>query len=290
MASQDRSSELLLEHVVSEGSFGKIFRARYKATGAIVAVKVVTESDEVKNEIHYLAKCNSSFIIGYFGSFLCGTNMWVVTDYCGGGFVSDIIKDVARAKSDYSMPEGCIQAVCAGVLLGLEYLHGADICHRDINCSNILLSNAGFVKLTGFRVSAELDEDPTKKLTSVVGSHYWMAPEVIKEVPYDGKADIWSLGITTIEMAESAPPHSTLDPMEAVFLIPSKPSPTLADPDRWGPKIVEFIDCCCKKDPSQRSDSKSLTSHPFVQNEVALGRMGHPLFPWRIMRTQLESW
>mmetsp|Transcript_24429 Transcript_24429/g.52679 ORF Transcript_24429/g.52679 Transcript_24429/m.52679 type:complete len:125 (+) Transcript_24429:159-533(+) len=111
---QDRPSELEFEHLVSEGSFGKIFRARYKATSAIVAVKVVTESDEIRSEIHMLSKCCSPFIVGYFGSFTCDREMWVVTDYCGGGFVSDLIQ---RNGSTLSMPEECIRAVCAGIVL-----------------------------------------------------------------------------------------------------------------------------------------------------------------------------
>lgn len=278
----DRPSELELEHVVSEGSFGRIFRARYKATSAIVAVKVVLDSDEVRNEIRMLSKCCSPLIVGYFGSFACGQEMWVVTDYCGGGFVSDLIQSNGGT---FSMPVECIRAVCAGIALGLEYLHGVNICHRDIRCSNILLSNAGYVKLTGFGFSDTLDE-VDKKRKSVVGSSYWMPPEVIKEAYYDGKADVWSLGITTIEMAEGTPPHSSLDPLSATLAIPSKPAPTLVDPDNWGPEMVEFIDWCCKMDPTKRSDLKSLTSHRFIQQEVSRGRLGSPLFPWHLIRNE----
>ena len=136
----DRSSELELEHVVSQGSFGKIYRGRYKATSCMVAAKVVPESAEVRNEIFFLSKCSSSFTVGYFGSFLSGSERWVITDYCHGGLVSDL---VTKFGSNGSFPEPCIRAVCAGVLAGLDFLHSIDVCHRDIRCRSVLLTNAG---------------------------------------------------------------------------------------------------------------------------------------------------
>ena len=175
------------------------------------------------------------------------------------------------------MPEECIRAACAGIVLGLEYLHKKEICHRDIKCGNVLLTNDGHVKLADFGVSAELTNTINKRKT-VVGSPFWIAPEVIKEAHYDGRADVWSLGITAIEMAEGAPPHSNLNPLRAIFLIPSKPAPTLADPDNWSPEMLDFIRCCCKKDPSERSDSALLTAHPFVRQEVIALRKMHAGF------------
>eukprot|EP00581_Thalassiosira_minuscula_P018230 CAMPEP_0183718724 /NCGR_PEP_ID=MMETSP0737-20130205/11902_1 /TAXON_ID=385413 /ORGANISM="Thalassiosira miniscula, Strain CCMP1093" /LENGTH=276 /DNA_ID=CAMNT_0025948335 /DNA_START=274 /DNA_END=1107 /DNA_ORIENTATION=- len=262
----DRSSELVLERVVSEGSFGRIFRARYKATSSIVAVKLTpADSDEVKNEIYFLSKINSPYTVGYFGSFVCGSDMWVITDYCGGGFVSDYLKETTN--SDYIMPEDCIQAVCAGVVSALKYLHSVNICQRNIRCSSVLLTNKGYVKLTGFRFSAELDE-VTRKCKSIVGSSPWMAPEVRNGEDYDEKADVFSLGMTIIELAEGEPPCSTVKPLQAIRRI--VPSENMSD----------FIDCCCKKDPSERGESKSLTSHPFVQDGVARDWNGLPLFPW----------
>lgn len=132
-------------------------------------------------------------------------------------------------------------------------------------------------QLADFGVSAELTNTINKRKT-VVGSPFWIAPEVIKEAHYDGRADVWSLGITAIEMAEGAPPHSNLNPLRAIFLIPSKPAPTLADPDNWSPEMLDFIRCCCKKDPSERSDSALLTSHPFVRQEVIALRKMHEGF------------
>ena len=141
-------------------------------------------------------------------------------------------------------------------------------------------TNDGHVKLADFGVSAELTNTLNKRKT-VVGSPFWMAPEVIRESHYDGRADVWSLGITVIEMAEGAPPHSNLNPLRAIFVIPTKPAPTLADPDNWSPEMLDFVRCCCQKDPNQRHDSALLSSHPFVKQEVIqlrklhAGNVGH---------------
>lgn len=224
-------------------------------------------------EIDILSKCNSPFIVGYFECFVTppkkkmeNGEMWIVMELCDGGSISDLI-EAAGGRGSFAMPEEAIRAACAGCVLGLEYLHKKEICHRDIKCGNVLLTNDGHVKLADFGVSAELTNTINKRKT-VVGSPFWIAPEVIKEAHYDGRADVWSLGITTIEMAEGAPPHSNLNPLRAIFLIPSKPAPTLADPDQWSPDMLDFIRCCCKKDPSERSDSALLTTHPFVRTEV----------------------
>lgn len=138
----------------------------------------------------------------------------------------------------------------------------------------MLLTEDAHVKLADFGVSAELTNTINKRKT-VVGSPFWMAPEVIRESHYDGRADVWSLGITVIEMAEGAPPHSNLNPLRAIFVIPNKPAPTLADPDNWSPEMLDFVRCCCQKDPNQRHDSALLSSHPFVKQEVLALRSIH---------------
>ena len=183
--------------------------------------------------------------------------------------------DLIEASAGYQLPEDCIRAACASIVLGLEYLHGvANVCHRDIKCGNVLLTDDGHIKLADFGVSAELTNTMNKRKT-VVGSPYWMAPEVIRESHYDGRADVWSLGITAIEMAEGAPPHANLHPLRAIFVIPTKPAPTLADPDNWSPEMLDFVRCCCQKDPNQRHDSALLSSHPFVKQEVIALRAMH---------------
>lgn len=280
----DRSWELEISNLLGEGSFGAVYKAVHKPTGAIVAVKVIgnssgsaSEQESIKGEIDILSRCDSSFIVGYCECFIKPPannkpgEMWIVMEYCEGGSMSDLLE----ANAGYLLPEDCIRAVCASIVLGLEYLHGvANVCHRDIKCGNVLLTSDGHVKLADFGVSAELTNTLNKRKT-VVGSPYWMAPEVIRESHYDGRADVWSLGITTIEMAEGAPPHANLHPLRAIFVIPTKPAPTLADPDNWSPEMLDFVRCCCQKEPSQRHDSALLSSHPFVKQEVIALRAMH---------------
>jgi serine/threonine protein kinase len=272
---------------LGEGSFGTVFRAKYKPTSLIVALKVIpnandSETDKMMSEIDILARCDSPFIVDYIGCFVTppgkkagGSNgiaidpecLCIIMEYCDRGSILDFIENAGGMHS-YAEGEEVIRAVCASIVLGLEYLHGvANVCHRDIKAGNVLLTSQGEVKLADFGVSAELTNTLNKRKT-VVGSPFWMAPEVIRENHYDGRADVWSLGITAIEMAEGQPPHANLHPMRAIFIIPTMPSPTLADPDAWSPEMLDFIQCCCKKDPSQRYDSARLSSHTFIKRDV----------------------
>jgi len=281
--SEDKSGDLQILNALGEGSFGAVYKANHIPSGAIVAVKVIpnagsnpSEDEKIKGEIDILSRCDSPYIVGYCECFIRpptekAGEMWIVMEYCEGGSMSDLIE----ASAGFLLPEDCIRVVCASIVLGLEYLHGvANVCHRDIKCGNVLLTQDGHVKLADFGVSAELTNTINKRKT-VVGSPYWMAPEVIRESHYDGRADVWSLGITAIEMAEGAPPHSNLHPLRAIFVIPTKPAPTLADPDNWSPEMLDFVRCCCQKDPNQRHDSALLSAHPFVKQEVIALRAMH---------------
>ena len=283
--SVDKSNDLDILTLVGEGSFGAVYKASHIPSGAITAVKVIpngnansSEDEKIMGEIDILSRCDSPYIVGYFECFLKPPvdrkpgEMWIVMEYCEGGSMTDLIE--ARAGRA-PIREECVRAVCASIVLGLEYLHGvANVCHRDIKCGNVLLTEDGHVKLADFGVSAELTNTVNKRKT-VVGSPYWMAPEVIRESHYDGRADVWSLGITAIEMAEGAPPHSNLHPLRAIFVIPTKPAPTLSDPDSWSPDMLDFVRCCCNKDKSQRHDSAMLAAHPFVKQQVSALRALH---------------
>jgi len=283
LSQNDRSYELEILNLIGEGSFGVVYRATHKSTGAVVAVKVIvnassskSEEEKIKGEIEILSRCDSPYIVGYFECFIKPATskpgeMWIIMEFCEGGSMTDLLE----ANAGFSLPEDCIRAVCASIVLGLEYLHGiANVCHRDIKCGNVLLTSDGNVKLADFGVSAELTNTLNKRKT-VVGSPYWMAPEVIRESHYDGRADVWSLGITCIEMAEGAPPHAALHPLRAIFVIPTKPAPTLADPDNWSPEMLDFVRACCQKDASQRRDSASLSTLPFIRQDVMALRAMH---------------
>eukprot|EP00547_Thalassionema_nitzschioides_P010287 CAMPEP_0194229846 /NCGR_PEP_ID=MMETSP0156-20130528/44099_1 /TAXON_ID=33649 /ORGANISM="Thalassionema nitzschioides, Strain L26-B" /LENGTH=538 /DNA_ID=CAMNT_0038962409 /DNA_START=869 /DNA_END=2485 /DNA_ORIENTATION=- len=277
----DRSPDLNILERVGSGSFGAVYRAEHKPSKAIVAVKIIpSEGDgdqSIISEIDILSRCDSPFIVGYFECFIKSSptkcEMWIVMEFCRGGSMSDLLQGFFN---NAQIPEDVIRAVCASIILGLQYLHGvANVCHRDIKCGNVLLTDDAHIKLADFGVSAELTNTLHKRKT-VVGSPFWMAPEVIREYHYDGRADVWSLGITLIELAEGQPPHSNLNPLRAIFVIPNRPAPTLADPDWWSPEMLDFVRCCCQKDPNQRQDSALLSTHPFVRQEViALRNLHH---------------
>ena len=177
----DRSSDLDIFSSLGEVSFGAVYKARHKASQAIVAVKIIPndadEFDKIKSEIDILSRCDSPYIVGYFECFLRNKKpgeMWIVMEYCEGGSMTDLL-------AAGSIPEDTIRAVCASIVLGLEYLHGvASVCHRDIKCGNVLLTDDGHVKLADFGVSTELTNTLNKRKT-LVGSPFWMAAEVIKE-------------------------------------------------------------------------------------------------------------
>jgi len=186
--------------------------------------------------------------------------LWNVMEYCEGGSIGDILKMTNRPLN-----EDQISLVCRDTLKALQYMHKMRKIHRDIKGRNILLTSDGRVKLADFGVSASLHTTFAKRNT-FAGTLYWMAPEVILENEYDVKADIWSLGITAIEMAEINPPYATLPPMYFVFRIPREPPPRLSESRKWTHNFHDFISQCLRKDPMRRPTAKMLLQHPFVKN------------------------
>lgn len=262
LASVAARSELT-RGAASRRSYGSVYKARDSKDGSVVAIKVLEVEDDaadLKREIDILKDCTSPYIVGYKGAFEKNSHVWIAMEYCAGGSVCDLM-----AVCERTLSEAQIAAIVKQSLLGLAYLHQKKLIHRDIKSGNILLTKSGECKLADFGVSAQLSGTLNNKRKTVIGTPYWMAPEVLQSQDYDGKADIWSLAITAIEMALGEPPLSNIHPMRAIFMIPNSPPPTLPDPSQWSDEFNDFLRTCLQKDPEKRPDAMTLLrKHPFV--------------------------
>ena len=254
---------------IGEGSYGTVHKATNRETGEIVAVKkipVEPELDDILREISIMISCDSKYITKYYHTYFDqhGQELWICMEYCGGGSVSDMIRLLKT-----NLPENCISLIILDSLKGLEYLHARGRIHRDIKAGNILLNEKGESKLADFGVAGQLTDTIVKRNT-MTGTPFWMAPEVVsdKRGGYGTLADIWSLGITIIEMAECKPPLSNLNPMRAILLIPERPAPVFEKPMQWSDKFNHFLSLLLNKQPKERWAASKLLKHPFItQND-----------------------
>ncbi|GLV43088.1 hippo [Carabus blaptoides fortunei] len=248
---------------LGEGSYGSVYKALHKESGQVLAIKQVpvdTDLQEIIKEISIMQQCDSPYVVKYYGSYFKNTDLWIVMEYCGAGSVSDIMR--LRKKT---LSENEIATILSDTLKGLEYLHLRRKIHRDIKAGNILLNAEGHAKLADFGVAGQLTDTMAKRNT-VIGTPFWMAPEVIQEIGYDCIADIWSLGITALEMAEGKPPYGDIHPMRAIFMIPTKPPPSFREPDQWTNDFIDFVSICLVKNPEERATATDLLQHSFIGN------------------------
>ncbi|XP_064598215.1 myosin-IIIb-like isoform X2 [Liolophura sinensis] len=272
---QDPTEIWGLRETIGEGTYGEVFEGYNKQTGLPVAIKVMESVHEVIEEIEeeYVILRdlgNHPNMPKFHGLYLkCDPKgedqVWLVMELCNGGSVTNLAKQLLQ-KSE-ALEEVIIAHIIKETLQALKHLHDNRVMHRDVKGHNILLTPEGEVKLVDFGVSGHLESESGKRRTSV-GTPFWMAPEVIAceqqvDYSYDVRCDIWSLGITAIELAEGEPPLADQHPMRALFKIPRNPSPTLKDPDKWSSNFHDFLAKCLVKDFESRPFCQQLLNHPF---------------------------
>ncbi|KAH8904418.1 Pkinase-domain-containing protein, partial [Coniochaeta sp. PMI_546] len=255
---------------IGQGASGGVYTGHERGTNRLVAIKQMNleqqpKKDLIINEILVMKESSHPNIVNFIDSYLCGGELWVVMEFMEGGSLTDVV-------TFNIMTEGQIASVCRETLKGLQHLHSKGVIHRDIKSDNILLSMEGNIKLTDFGFCATINEAQNKR-TTMVGTPYWMAPEVVTRKEYGRKVDIWSLGIMAIEMIEGEPPYLTESPLRALWLIATHGTPQIKDEQNLSPVFRDFLYFALKVDPEKRASAHDLLRHDFMKQCVDLSQL-----------------
>jgi len=254
--------------LIGEGAAGEVYCATNKNGQKVAIKKMPINSENIKllcTEINIMRDSQHDNIVRYNDSFIIeGNFLWVVMEFMDGGCLTDVLEQFDAVK----LNENQIAYVCLQTLRALSYIHANHRIHRDIKSDNVLLNTRGEIKLADFGYAAQLTQDKQKRNT-VVGTPYWMAPELIRGNDYGIKVDIWSLGIMVMELLEGQPPYMQFPPLRALFLITTKGIPPLQSADKWSPELRDFYARCLDKDVDSRPDANELLQHNFLRKSCA---------------------
>ncbi|EPY53613.1 STE/STE20/PAKA protein kinase Shk1 [Schizosaccharomyces cryophilus OY26] len=255
---------------IGQGASGDVFSARQVGTNLSVAIKKMNINQQPKkefivNEILVMKSHHHKNIVNFIETFFYKSELWMIMEYMRGGSLTEVV-------TNNTLTEGQMATICRETLEGLRHLHRNGIVHRDIKSDNILLSLQGDVKLTDFGFCAQINSQMSKR-TTMVGTPYWMAPEVVTRKEYGFKVDVWSLGIMAIEMVEGEPPYLNENPLRALYLIATIGTPNVSRPELLSSVFNDFLSKSLSVNPKLRPSSEELLRHPFLKKSVPLSSL-----------------